>query len=74
MKFTGEIIAHGDCTKLIDAIKLELGNFGRSTIQVEPCEEGAKFTLCSDDATALRATLNALTQSLSIYEKMQNLQ
>lgn len=74
MIYTAQIVVQGaqdECSKLINAIKLELGDFGRSTVSVEPCETGAIFKINSQDATSLRATLNSVSQSLSIFEKME---
>jgi len=71
MNYTGTLIAHGNAEQLIEAIRLEMGEFGRSKVSIAACKEGAQFTIESADAVALRATLNAIAQSLTVFEKMQ---
>lgn len=73
MKYTGIVTAHGDAQRLVESVRLEMGNFGRSRVEVKTTPQGAIFEIEADDAIALRASLNALSQSLAVFEKMEKI-
>ena len=55
---------------LYKAFMLEKGRFTRSGFDVVKDGGDVIFKIVADDATALRATLNAITKLLSVYEKL----
>ncbi len=62
----------GDSASLLKAVEAELKSGAkrdRSSFTVRKDGEKVIFDIEASDATALRATLNSLTQLLSVYEK-----
>lgn len=46
----------------------------RSTVVLEKINQDIQFTITTKDATAMRASLNAICKQLSLYEKAQKIQ
>ncbi len=50
-------------------IEPDLKNNDRSTISVTTDKDTTTFEVCANDATAFRASMNSITQLLSVFEK-----
>ena len=50
-------------------IEPDLKNNERSTITVTTTEDSSTFDVSASDATAFRASMNSITQLLSVFEK-----
>lgn len=72
MKYQATIEVEGDPDKLHEALSPESMEYDRSSFNIEKTSEGLKINIQAKDPTALRATLNAITQLLTIHEKMKN--
>jgi tRNA threonylcarbamoyladenosine modification (KEOPS) complex Pcc1 subunit len=68
---TVEITENEQKEKLLKLFAPEEKQFERSEFVVKTVEEGILFEVKSKDPTALRATLNTITQCLTIQYKIQ---
>ncbi|MBT3304662.1 hypothetical protein HN592_02085 [Candidatus Woesearchaeota archaeon] len=59
--------------ELYKAIQPEIRKQLRSTIEIEKTDK-LTFKIEANDAVALRATLNSLTQMLSVFHKVKEIQ
>ncbi len=66
---TAKIFAEGDSDKLYECIIPEQVEYDRSSFKIKKVEGGLEFHVESKDPVALRATLNAISQMLIIYEQ-----
>ncbi len=69
MSYTATIFAEGDSDKLFECIENEQMSYVRSEYTIKKVEGGIEFNIICKDAVALRATLNAISQMLIIFEK-----
>jgi len=67
--FTAKIFAKGDPEKLYECMAPEQTAYDRSSFTITKKEDGLEFDVKSKDPVALRATLNAISQMLIVYEK-----
>ncbi|HII71400.1 TPA: hypothetical protein HA265_01445 [Candidatus Woesearchaeota archaeon] len=67
--YTATISVKGDPEKLYECLAPEQVEYDRSSFNIKKIKDGLEFEITSKDATALRATLNAISQSLIIFEK-----
>lgn len=72
MKYTAKLYAQGDPEKMFECIKPEQMSYERSGFTIKKVKDGLEFDIKSKDATALRATLNTISQLLIIFEKGKN--
>ncbi len=68
MKYTAKLFAEGDPDKLLECLAPEETSFDRSSFTVTKKEEGVEFDITANDAVALRATLNSISQLLIVFE------
>lgn len=73
MDFTAQIIVKGDAEKIYRCIKPEMIDYDRSSFTVKVEKDQLVFDVMAKDSVALRATLNSITQLLTIYEKIENM-
>jgi tRNA threonylcarbamoyladenosine modification (KEOPS) complex Pcc1 subunit len=71
MKYSAQISVKGDSDKLHDCLASESMDFDRSSFKVIKTEDGIKVDITAKDSTALRATLNSITQLLMVYDKIE---
>lgn len=71
MNYSAEINVLGGKEDLFECFKTEEINKERSTYTLKKTKDGVKFNIIAKDATALRATVNMITQLLTVYEKMR---
>jgi len=69
MSYTATVFAKGDSDKLYECIENEQMSYDRSEYTIKKVEGGIEFHIQSKDAVALRATLNAISQLLIVFEK-----
>ena len=70
MKCNATIIVEGNVGKLEDCLKPDMVDYDRSSCAVKKSGDKIQFDITAKDAVALRATLNAISQSLAIYERI----
>jgi hypothetical protein len=68
MSYTATLVAEGDPDKLFDCFASEETSFDRSSFTIKKTQEGILFSITANDAVALRATLNSISQLLIIFE------
>ena len=68
MKCSATVVAEGDSDKIIRCFAPEETKFDRSSFTIEKVDGGVRFNIESNDAVALRATLNTISQLLTVYE------
>lgn len=77
MDFTAQVIVRGDAEDIFKCIKPELhddsSSFDRASFTVQVKKGELVFDVKAKDSVALRATLNSITQLLTIYEKIENM-
>ncbi|MBI4738672.1 hypothetical protein HY772_03790 [Candidatus Woesearchaeota archaeon] len=73
MDFYAQITAIGDPDSMMKAMEAEEKNFTRSAYTIEKKQDGLIFHIRSKDPTALRATLNTITQFLVIYHNLKQM-
>ncbi|MFC1752919.1 KEOPS complex subunit Pcc1 [Thermoproteota archaeon] len=71
MKYQAKIDVKGDPEKLYDCLSSESMDHDRSSFEVKKTEQGLTLDIQAKDITALRATLNAITQLFTVYEKIE---
>lgn len=69
MKYEATIVVDGDA-KIHECMEQELIDYDRASFSMEKDNGKLRFVIEAKDAVALRATLNAITQSLTVYEKV----
>lgn len=67
------ITIDNDVENLYKVIQPEIQKQLRSTIELKK-DDKLTFTIEAQDAVALRATLNSLTQMLSVFHKVKEIQ
>ena len=68
MECTAKVFAKGDPEKLAECLAPEETSFDRSSFTITKKEGGVEFDITANDAVALRATLNTISQLLIVYE------
>jgi len=71
MDYTARLLAKGNPDKLFTCLSSEETKFERSAFTIKKTEEGVEFDISAKDAVALRATLNSITQLLTIFEGVE---
>ncbi|MFC1691025.1 KEOPS complex subunit Pcc1 [Nanoarchaeota archaeon] len=69
IKYAAEILVEGQSKKLYDLLLPQITKRKRSTIIIKKTKKGVLLKITATDSVALRATLNGLTQLLTVYEK-----
>ncbi len=73
MDYHAQIKVKGDASRIMRIMEAEEKTFSRSQFSVKRGEEGVIFDIESKDPTALRATLNTITQFLVIYHGLADM-
>jgi tRNA threonylcarbamoyladenosine modification (KEOPS) complex Pcc1 subunit len=73
MDYHAQIKVKGDASRIMRIMEAEEKTFSRSQFSVKRAEEGVVFDIESKDPTALRATLNTITQFLVIYHGLADM-
>jgi len=71
MNYSARIDVVGDQKSLLECFAPEGIKKERSSYALKKTKKGILFDIRAKDATALRATVNMITQLLAVYEKMQ---
>ena len=66
---TAKISATGNPEKMFECMEMEQTSFDRSSFTIKKVEDGLEFNVEAKDATALRSSLNTISQLLIIFEK-----
>ncbi len=66
--YTAKLSVKGNPEKLVECLKPEETDFDRSSFKIKKTEYGVEFDIIANDAVALRATLNSISQLLIIFE------
>ena len=69
MKCTAQIAVEGNPQKIYDCLKPESMDFERSSFTIKKGDNNLIIEIKAVDAVAFRATINAVTQLLAVYEK-----
>ena len=70
MNYSATIKVGGDAKSLFECFAPEGIQKERSNYALKKAKDGVIFEINATDATALRATVNMITQMLAVYEKM----
>jgi tRNA threonylcarbamoyladenosine modification (KEOPS) complex Pcc1 subunit len=73
MDYRAEIKVKGDSDRIMKVMEAEDKSFSRSQFAVKRSVDGVVFEINSRDPTALRATLNTITQFLVIYHNLDEM-
>jgi len=73
MKLRASIKAYGKAKNLAACFNPELHNKQRSHFTITENQDHILFDIQAEDATALRATVNAITKLLTVYEKAETI-
>ncbi len=73
MKLDATIDVGGDAEKIYKCFKPELIKKDRSEYTIRKSKGKITFKVKAKDPVALRATLNSITQMLTIFEKMKEI-
>lgn len=73
MKIKARIEVEGDAEKIYKAFKPELIKKERSEYTIKKFKNRVVFDITAKDPVALRATMNAITQMLTVYQKMKGI-
>lgn len=73
MNLSAKIEVEGDAENIIKCFKPEPIKKERSEYTIKKSKGRAIFEVKAKDPVALRATLNAITQMLSVYQKMKGI-
>lgn len=73
MKLNAEIIVEDDVDLLYKTFKPDIKPWKRSKVKLKKTKNSLIFDIESNDAVALRATLNSITALLTVYEKTNKL-
>jgi tRNA threonylcarbamoyladenosine modification (KEOPS) complex Pcc1 subunit len=68
MNCTAKLFVKGDPEKLFECLTPEETSFDRSSFTINKTKEGLEFDIKANDAVALRATLNSISQLLIVFE------
>ncbi|MBW2997236.1 hypothetical protein KY349_02765 [Candidatus Woesearchaeota archaeon] len=68
MDYTAKIFVKCDPDKLAECLAPEETSFDRSSFTFSKKEGGLEFNIDANDAVALRATLNTISQLLIVFE------
>lgn len=68
LECNAKISVQGDAEKLFECFKPEEMSFERSSFTINKREDGLDFEIAAKDAVALRATINSITQLLTVFE------
>lgn len=71
-KYSAEIIVDRD-ENLLRCFKPERIEKERASYKIKSIKNAIVFEIKANDAVALRATINSITQLLSIYERMEKI-
>ena len=71
MNYKAEITIDND--QIHDAIKQEITQRSRTTEKITKKDGKTIINIESKDSTALRASLNSITKTCTVWEKMQNI-
>ena len=71
MNYSAKIGVKGKQKGLFECFSPEGINKERSHYTLNKTKDGVVFDIKAKDATALRATVNMITQMLTVYEKMR---
>jgi tRNA threonylcarbamoyladenosine modification (KEOPS) complex Pcc1 subunit len=71
MNYSVRINARGDSKSLFECFAPEGIKKERSNYTLKKTKTGIVLSINANDATALRATVNMITQLLAVYEKMR---
>ena len=72
MKYSAKLEIVCDPDKLYDCLAPEVMDFERSKFALKKSDDKVIIDIQAKDAVALRATMNAFTQLLAVYEKAQD--
>jgi tRNA threonylcarbamoyladenosine modification (KEOPS) complex Pcc1 subunit len=70
MNYSAQIKVGGNQKSLLETFAPEGIQKDRSNYTLKKTKNGIVFDIKATDATALRATVNMITQLLAVYEKM----
>ena len=73
MKLRASIKAYGNPKDIAACCKPDMDDQKRSNITITEQEDHVVFDVQAEDATALRATVNAITKLLTVYEKAEKI-
>lgn len=73
MKYTATIDVQGNPEKLYDCLASETMDYDRSSFKITKKTDGLHVDIEAKDSVALRATLTALTQLFTVYEKVEKI-
>lgn len=71
MDYEAEIIVKEDAGSIHKCLLNEKISRERSTLNIRNTERGLRIRIEARDASALRATLNAVTQVIAVYSRMK---
>ena len=73
MNYSVQINVQGNQKSLLECLSPEGIKKERSHYLLKKIKNGVRFDIKAKDATALRATVNMITQLLAVYEKMSRI-
>jgi len=73
MNYSARIDVIGNQKSLLECFAPEGIKKERSEYIIKKIKKGISFGIKARDATALRATVNTITQLLAVYEKMEKI-
>ena len=73
MKLRASIKAYGKAKDIAACFNPEMQGKQRSNFTITENKDHIVFDIQAEDATALRATLNAITKLLTVYEKAEKM-
>jgi len=73
MNYSARIDVVGNQKSLLECFAPEGIKKERSHYSIIKTKKGIRFDIKANDATALRATINMITQLLAVYEKMSRI-
>ncbi|MFH1063712.1 MAG: KEOPS complex subunit Pcc1 [Candidatus Woesearchaeota archaeon] len=68
MDYAAKLFAKGAPGRLLECLVPEETSFDRSSFTVTKKDDGVEFDITANDAVALRATLNSISQLLIVFE------
>lgn len=71
MRYRAEIKINGDAEKIIECFEPELSKKDRSSFDIKKQKDHVLIEVEASDSVALRATLNAITKLLTVYENIE---
>ena len=73
MNYSAQLNVQGNQKSLLECFVPEGIKKERSNYTLKKIKGGVRFEIKAKDATALRATVNMITQLLAVYEKMSKI-